>query len=651
MAPEISNQKRKRGRPPNASKTAEDASGRAEETTTTTRRPKPAEKMTQSEEAAGAPDQGAKKRGRPKKTLDIEPLEEEATPAVVEKQSKRGPKVAREEPVAEEPPNPRKRVRPPKERTEDASTDAPTEETRPRKRRRPSPAAEEPVEDGDHKKPRGRPSKDTVKATEKDLRRRKEVATVEEEPAQKEDVRRTKRSTNSSQQSSQTTQRGKENRRDPSEDQENSRSSLREVSVSRGQNRTSPPRNEQTTKGRKGKKVAEAEGADLKEEAPKQQPRKGQAVPETEDAERHEAAQKKKRGPAHRPPNATITEKAVPAAAAKKQRAEKRPTKDSEANTTGPAEKPRRRKNAEPDDDEEPPAQQQPKEPKEKPPPVPNYRHLTSRTRQIPRSTIASKWSPLDAPSIAAVDSIIADASRPILFRLRETRSDSSRHAHAQDILTTFASRLHRKLEKGMPFPPPSLPSASKEQPRDVNGEHAASPGHEAEFDFEKTVNAIQALERTLDPLLHSVALLKREKEKEEQELERAYRRLRTLETNARTQSRGWRERGKRDHVLAPGTRPTGPGVAREREEEGEIELVKKPAEEGKTGGSVFKGIEGDEELVKLAQQLGSHMESMRGNLEQIEGVVPAIEKTKGALQGVLQKYLDEKQHEQVVFG
>lgn len=598
--------------------------------------------------------------------IGVEPAEEQAPSAIVEKQSKRGPK-AREEPVAEEPPNPRKRGRPAKDRTEDVSTDAPAEETRPRKRSKPSPAAEEPVEDDDqpvsepNDKPRGRPSKDSGKKTEKGLRGRKEVETVVEEPAQDDDVRRSRRSNNSAEKSSKSSQRRKENRRDPSEDEDNSRSSLREVSVSQAQNRTSPPQNQQTTKGRKGKKVAEAEDADVEKETPKRQRRKGQAVDEVEDPERPEAVQKKKRGPAHRPPNATITEKAVPAAAAKKQRAEKRSTKNSDVE---PTEKPQqRRKNAEPDDEnEEPPAQQQqqPKEPKEKPPPIPKYRHLTTRTRQIPRSTIASKWSPLDAPSMAEVDSIIADASRPILFRLRETRSDSSRHAHAQDILATFASRLHKKLEKGMPFPPPSIPSTSK-KPRDIDDETAAGPSHEAEFDFEKTVNAIQSLERTLDPLLHSVALLKREKEKEEQELERAYRRLRTLETNARTQSRGWHERaGKRDHVLAPGIRPTGPGAARSQweEEDGEIELVKKATkeEEGMTEkGSVFKEIlddeEEDEELVKVAQQLGSHMESMRGNLEQVEGVVPAMEKTRGVLQGVLQKYLDEKQFEQVVFG
>ncbi|KAK3397431.1 CENP-Q, a CENPA-CAD centromere complex subunit-domain-containing protein [Sordaria brevicollis] len=644
MAPEIPNQKRKRGRPPNASKTGEDASQQPveETTTTTTRRGKPAETTTTQSENAGT-----KKRGRPKKALDTEPtLEEEAIPVVAEKQqSKRGPKATREqEPVVEEQPNPRKRGRPTKDRTQEASTDTPAEETRPRKRRKPSPVVEEePVEDEDEsvtepaKKTRGRPSKDAGKA-------------AKEQPAQKEDGRQSKRSTDTTQQSSKTTRRGKENRRDPSEDRDNSRSSLREVSVSQAQNRVSPPQNEKPNRSRKGKKVAqaEAEDEDVDEEASKRQRRRSQAAAETEEPERPEAT-RKRRGPANRPVNATVTEKAVSAAAAKKQRAEKRSTRDSEDAT---ADKPRRRKDAEPDENEQPPV----REPKEKLPPIPKYRHLTSRTRQIPRSTIASKWSPLDGPSIAAVDSIIADASRPILFRLRETRSDTSRHAHAQDILTTFASRLHKKLEKGMPFPPPSLPSTSRQPKLDVDGE-PASASHEAEFDFEKTVNAIQALERTLDPLLHSVALLKREKEKEEQELERAYRRLRTLETNARTQSRSWRERGKRDHVLAPGIRPTGPGAGaaggREWEEEGEVELVKRstPEEENSGSGSVFKEIEDDEELVKVAQQLGSHMESMRGNLEQIEGVVPAMEKTKGALQGVLQKYLDEKQYEQVVFG
>jgi len=44
-------------------------------------------------------------------------------------------------------------------------------------------------------------------------------------------------------------------------------------------------------------------------------------------------------------------------------------------------------------------------------------------------------------------------------------------------------------------------------------------------------------------------------------------------------------------------------------------------------------------------------MESMRGNLQQIDGVVPAIAKSRAALQGLLHRHLDQGQYEQVMFG
>lgn len=58
-----------------------------------------------------------------------------------------------------------------------------------------------------------------------------------------------------------------------------------------------------------------------------------------------------------------------------------------------------------------------------------------------------------------------------------------------------------------------------------------------------------------------------------------------------------------------------------------------------------------EEELLTLSQQIWSHMESMRANLGQIEGVLPAIAKSKAALQGTLCQYLDPEQYHQVLFG
>jgi hypothetical protein len=198
---------------------------------------------------------------------------------------------------------------------------------------------------------------------------------------------------------------------------------------------------------------------------------------------------------------------------------------------------------------------------------APKYRHLASRTRQIPRSTIAAKWTALDDGAISAIDSIVTDASRPVLFRLRDR---DQRHQQAQTILHTFAKRLHTKLVKGMPFPPPSTGVVPGR-----GAAAAAASGYEAELDFERTVDAIQSLEKTLDPLLHSVALLTAEKEREDAALEREYRLLKTLETNARAEARGWRERGKRDHALAPGLRPVdeAAGISKER-----LELADKKA-------------------------------------------------------------------------
>lgn len=44
-------------------------------------------------------------------------------------------------------------------------------------------------------------------------------------------------------------------------------------------------------------------------------------------------------------------------------------------------------------------------------------------------------------------------------------------------------------------------------------------------------------------------------------------------------------------------------------------------------------------------------MNSMKSNLAQIDGVLPAITKSKISLQGVLHQYLDPKLCEEVLFG
>lgn len=263
------------------------------------------------------------------------------------------------------------------------------------------------------------------------------------------------------------------------------------------------------------------------------------------------------------------------------------------------------------------------------------FRYLKETTKSIPRSVISEKWNALDGPSINAVGALIADAQRPVLLRLQNT---SRRREHASAALSAISRRLHAKLVKGFPFP---APTAARP------GRPPASGSHEDEFDFERTMNAVQGLENTLNPLLHSIGLLEREIKKEEDALARDYDNLHKLETNARSEVKGWREKAKREHVLAPGIRRKGDNGDYDDERD-RLELVTRP--EGAALGGVFKDL-GDEELVALSQQIGSHMESMQGNLQQISGVVPAINRSKAALQEVMLKHLDEEKYDKVLLG
>ncbi len=52
-----------------------------------------------------------------------------------------------------------------------------------------------------------------------------------------------------------------------------------------------------------------------------------------------------------------------------------------------------------------------------------------------------------------------------------------------------------------------------------------------------------------------------------------------------------------------------------------------------------------------MATQLGSHMESLKGNLQQVDGVVAAITQSRAALQHVLEQRLEPRQYEGILLG
>lgn len=250
----------------------------------------------------------------------------------------------------------------------------------------------------------------------------------------------------------------------------------------------------------------------------------------------------------------------------------------------------------------------------------PPFRQLTSRTRRVPREVIDAKWSPLEATSISSVGDLLHSASRPVLLRM----TNLSRHAEAKAALNAVSKRLRSKLSRGLPFPPATTAAR-----------------REDELHFERAIDGVHSLEAQLDPLLHGVALLKKEKERAQRELEREYKVLHSLGANARAVGKERRDQLRKMHVLVPNPK---------LDKENKAENVRQAEPAEKREGKTFVGLE-DDELKSLASQIGSHMESMRGNLQQIEGVGPAIAESRAALKMALMPHLDPSSYEQVLLG
>ncbi|KAF4989277.1 hypothetical protein FDECE_14776 [Fusarium decemcellulare] len=266
-------------------------------------------------------------------------------------------------------------------------------------------------------------------------------------------------------------------------------------------------------------------------------------------------------------------------------------------------------------------------------PPKP-YLHVASYTRTIKSSTIAAKWTPLTGASLPAASSILTLAHQPILQRTSSTRN---RRTHASAALHLVSRRIERKLARGLPFPPASTAGGGGRVGRRRGGADADG-GRALELDFEAVLDGRTALERQLAPGLHAVKLLKAERDRMEKELEADYEKLSKLEANARAQTRERKDLYRKAHVLAPTSRPVS--------EEQDTSIITGDRD----GSGSLKDLV-DTPLEPLALQLAGHVESIRGNLQQAEGVTPQLSRTKAALQDVLQRYLDRGSYEQVLLG
>ncbi|WQF82453.1 Putative centromere protein Q [Colletotrichum destructivum] len=327
----------------------------------------------------------------------------------------------------------------------------------------------------------------------------------------------------------------------------------------------------------------------------------------------------------------------------KSRKSKKRPPGDEDAADSAPAKKRRRRTSDEIRQQQQlllqssmdPPAARRP---------APKHRHIAPRVRQIPRSIIEEKWTPLAPPTLAHVSSLLRLAERPVLQRLA---ANEKRRDQAASAIRLVTNRLSRKLSRGLPFPPAAAPSTGSgvgtRKAADADG------GRAEELNFERVIEGVAALERQLDPLLHAVELLKVEKERDERSLEADYDSLRTLEANARSEARNFKDNLRKTHVLVPEPKKVAGADSSRHSSVGEEHDFKFVPDENVTG-MLFRDLEGNE-LRELAGQVSSHMESMRNNLQQIDGVLPQIVRSRAALQDVLFKHLDQPSYENVLLG
>ena len=264
------------------------------------------------------------------------------------------------------------------------------------------------------------------------------------------------------------------------------------------------------------------------------------------------------------------------------------------------------------------------------------FRQLVPRTRLVPLATMTNKWAPLDRDAIAAVQSLLDECARPVLARLGSSSEKKDRQDAARQAVAGVTRRLRSKLVKGIPFPTDANGAKSNRKPAK---KLKAADATRVSFLSEPTAE-MHALQSQLTPLQHAVALLASERRREEAALADEYAQLRALETNAQAELRTWRERQRRQHVLADGS-----------PEAGLFPRTVGPEQDGHkddTNGLFSDSFDGS--VVDLTS-LGNHMESVRGNLQQIDGVVAAMARSRAALQDVLGERLSGDQYERVLLG
>ncbi|ELR08147.1 hypothetical protein VC83_08905 [Pseudogymnoascus destructans] len=253
------------------------------------------------------------------------------------------------------------------------------------------------------------------------------------------------------------------------------------------------------------------------------------------------------------------------------------------------------------------------------PSPLP-FQHLEPVECRISHNTIDSTWEHLPATARDRAMQLLGDIEKSVVQRLRDER----KRTQASIAIQMVTRRLGRKIARGLPFPPGSRPQ------------------REEDFDFERILDATRKQEGLLTPALHARELLKAEIRREEVMLEREKQALEKLEKNAAA------ERGRRKaeaKKLDPSLAKRG-GEVVEWGGHDQLNLA-----DEQTTADVLEDAKIDDDLRPIMEELQNHLESMENNFKQVEGIIPAIEKSEASIRATLLTQIDEQRYEQIIMG
>lgn len=260
------------------------------------------------------------------------------------------------------------------------------------------------------------------------------------------------------------------------------------------------------------------------------------------------------------------------------------------------------------------------------------YQTLTQVTHKVSRQAIGTRWGPLNPGCVASIIQLMDDIQKPAIAHIQHDQ----KKLQASQGLQMLTRKILKKVSRG-PFPPSTRIYL------------------EDDFNFEKILDHNRSLAAQLTPVLHANELLEAELKKETALLELDQGDLEDLESNAKAHSALRKKAAKNVHSLLEETSVEGdesdhiclrtaPSLATPFDVSQDQTPLSGPQPD-------FPQNPADDDVQAVIAQLGGHMDSIEGNMKQVQGVTGRVATVKAAVQATLFNRLEIDVYQDIVLG